>query len=136
MCDCLHRLAAAKKEYLLSFSPVFIDRNRLIRWVTAVSGPIRIPFPGMLFDFDHSATCFGFAPEAPAVRFQVLFSDLAEAQLLSRYEPDQLRRFITRVLVDRKQCNQERIKTLWANHRRNVYHQAELDFMEEFAVVD
>ena len=66
----------------------------------------------------------------------MLFSDLAEAQLLSRYEPDQLRRFITRVLVDRKQCNQERIKTLWANHRRNVYHQAALDFMEEFAVVD
>jgi energy-coupling factor transporter ATP-binding protein EcfA2 len=42
----------------------------------------------------------------------------------------------TRVLVDRKQCNQERIKTLWANHRRSVYHQAELDFMEEFAVTE
>jgi uncharacterized protein YPO0396 len=42
----------------------------------------------------------------------------------------------TRVLVDRKQCNQERIKALWANHRRNVYHQAELDFMQEFAVAD
>lgn len=39
----------------------------------------------------------------------------------------------TRVLVDRKQCNQERIQALWANHRRNVYHQAELDFMQEFA---
>lgn len=37
----------------------------------------------------------------------------------------------TRVLVDRKQCNQERIKTLWKNHRRTVYQQAELDFMEE-----
>ncbi|WP_321527718.1 SbcC/MukB-like Walker B domain-containing protein [Sedimenticola selenatireducens] len=42
----------------------------------------------------------------------------------------------TRVLVDRKQCNQERIKTLWANHRRNVYHQAELDFMQEFAATE
>ncbi|PLX59669.1 tRNA (N6-threonylcarbamoyladenosine(37)-N6)-methyltransferase TrmO [Sedimenticola selenatireducens] len=40
----------------------------------------------------------GFAPEAPAVRFQVLFSALAKAQLLSRCEPDQLRRFITRLL--------------------------------------
>lgn len=39
----------------------------------------------------------------------------------------------TRVLVDRKHCNQEQIKTLWANHRRHVYHQAELDFMAEFA---
>ncbi|MCG6969399.1 MAG: hypothetical protein LJE85_06490 [Gammaproteobacteria bacterium] len=37
----------------------------------------------------------------------------------------------TRVLVDRKQCNQERIKDLWANHRRTVYQQAELDFMQE-----
>jgi uncharacterized protein YPO0396 len=40
----------------------------------------------------------------------------------------------TRVLVDRKQCNQERIKELWNTHRRSVYQQAELDFMEEFAV--
>ncbi len=40
----------------------------------------------------------GFAPEPPAVRFQVRFSELAEAQLLFRHEPDQLRRFITRVL--------------------------------------
>jgi len=37
----------------------------------------------------------------------------------------------TRVLVDRKRCNQERIKDLWANHRRTVYQQAELDFMQE-----
>ena len=37
----------------------------------------------------------------------------------------------TRVLVDRKQCNQERIKDLWQKHRRTVYQQAELDFMDE-----
>ncbi len=36
----------------------------------------------------------------------------------------------TRVLVDRKRCNQEKIKTLWANHRRTVHQQAELDFLE------
>ncbi len=36
----------------------------------------------------------------------------------------------TRVLVDRKQCNQEQIKKLWDNHRKTVYQQAELDFME------
>jgi energy-coupling factor transporter ATP-binding protein EcfA2 len=40
---------------------------------------------------------------------------------------------LTRVLVDRKQCNQQRIKELWNTHRRTVYQQAELDFMQEFA---
>lgn len=39
----------------------------------------------------------------------------------------------TRVLVDRQQCNQDKIQELWANHRRVVRKQAELDFMEEFA---
>jgi energy-coupling factor transporter ATP-binding protein EcfA2 len=38
----------------------------------------------------------------------------------------------TRVLVDRKQCNTEKIKMLWANHRRSEQIQAEMDFMEEF----
>ncbi|HEY6645352.1 ATP-binding protein [Povalibacter sp.] len=37
----------------------------------------------------------------------------------------------TRVLVDRKQCNQERIKVLWAQHRRTVQQQAEMDFMDD-----
>ena len=35
------------------------------------------------------------------------------------------------MLVDRKQCNQERIVELWARHRRTVRQQAELDFMSE-----
>jgi uncharacterized protein YPO0396 len=39
----------------------------------------------------------------------------------------------SRVWVDRKQCNQENIKALWANHRKTQYHQAELDFMDEFS---
>ena len=39
----------------------------------------------------------------------------------------------TRVLVDRQQCNQEKVRELWANHRRTIRHQAALDFMEEFA---
>ncbi|MEH6346217.1 MAG: SbcC/MukB-like Walker B domain-containing protein [Bermanella sp.] len=38
----------------------------------------------------------------------------------------------TRVLVDRQQCNQEKIQELWAHHRQVVRQQAELDFMEEF----
>lgn len=39
----------------------------------------------------------------------------------------------TRVLVDRKQCNQDRIKALWAQHRRTVQQQAEMDFMDDLA---
>lgn len=38
----------------------------------------------------------------------------------------------TRVLVDRKTCDQEKIRKLWQNHRKTVKHQAMLDFMEEF----
>ncbi|WNO10828.1 ATP-binding protein [Teredinibacter sp. KSP-S5-2] len=36
----------------------------------------------------------------------------------------------TCVLVDRKVCNQEKIKALWANHRKAIRSQASLDFME------
>ena len=39
----------------------------------------------------------------------------------------------TRVLVDRKKCDREKIQSLWANHRRTVREQAELDFMSEFS---
>ncbi len=39
----------------------------------------------------------------------------------------------SRVLVDRQTCNQEQIQALWANHRRIIRHQAELDFMDAFA---
>lgn len=38
----------------------------------------------------------------------------------------------TQVLVDRKVCNQDKIKTLWAQHRRNIKEQTSLDFMQEF----
>jgi hypothetical protein len=37
----------------------------------------------------------------------------------------------TRVLVDRKQCDQGRIVELWKRHRRTVRQQAELDFMSD-----
>lgn len=39
----------------------------------------------------------------------------------------------SRVLVDRKTCNQEKIRQLWANHRKTVKHQAMLDFMEDIS---
>lgn len=37
----------------------------------------------------------------------------------------------TRVLVDRKACNQERIQDLWAQHRASIREQSMLDFMED-----
>lgn len=39
----------------------------------------------------------------------------------------------TRVFVDRKQCNEEKIAELWAQHRKTIKQQSMLDFMEEFA---
>ncbi len=37
----------------------------------------------------------------------------------------------TRMLVDRKICDQDKLKELWAEHRKTIRHQAMLDFMEE-----
>lgn len=37
----------------------------------------------------------------------------------------------TRVLVDRKVCQQEQIARLWAQHRKVIRHQAMLDFMDD-----
>lgn len=37
----------------------------------------------------------------------------------------------TRVLVDRQQCDKEKIAELMANHRRTIRQQASLDFLEE-----
>ena len=37
----------------------------------------------------------------------------------------------TRVIVDRKQCNQQKIQELWQQHRTSIRDQAVLDFMED-----
>ncbi|PTY36926.1 hypothetical protein BGP77_06475 [Saccharospirillum sp. MSK14-1] len=37
----------------------------------------------------------------------------------------------SRVLVDRQRCNQDKIKALWANHRKVIRQQAELDFLAD-----
>ncbi len=37
----------------------------------------------------------------------------------------------TRVLVDRKACNQDKIQALWANHRKTIRQQAMLSFMDD-----
>ena len=62
------------------------------------------------------------------------FMDLISHQVIFSKCPtaDKNGELNTRVLVDRKVCNQEKIKTLWANHRKTIRQQAMLDFMEEF----
>jgi energy-coupling factor transporter ATP-binding protein EcfA2 len=60
------------------------------------------------------------------------FMDLISNEFVFAKVPSALRgQLNTRVLVDRKQCNQERIKALWAQHRRTVAQQAELDFLDD-----
>ena len=54
---------------------------------------------------------------------QVVFSKCPAAEKVGELE--------TQVLVDRKVCNQEKIRALWANHRKTVRHQGMLDFMED-----
>lgn len=54
------------------------------------------PYVGYV-DSIPDARC-GFAPVAPVVRFSVCYSKRAEEQLLARPEPEQLRRFVTRLL--------------------------------------
>ncbi len=60
------------------------------------------------------------------------FMDLISNEFIFAKCPSERPRgqLMTRVFVDRKQCNQEKIKALWANHRRMIYQQAELDFMD------
>lgn len=62
------------------------------------------------------------------------FMDLISNQVIFSKCPstEKVGELSTRVLVDRKTCNQEKIKQLWANHRKVVRNQGMLDFMEEF----
>jgi energy-coupling factor transporter ATP-binding protein EcfA2 len=60
------------------------------------------------------------------------FMDLISNEFVFAKVPSAPRgELLTRVIVDRKQCNQERIADLWTRHRRTVRQQAELDFMAE-----
>ncbi len=60
------------------------------------------------------------------------FLDLISNEFVFAKVPSAVRgQLRTRVLVDRKVCNRERIQELWSQHRRTVYQQAELDFMDE-----
>jgi hypothetical protein len=60
------------------------------------------------------------------------FMDLISNEFVFAKVPSARRgELLTRVLVDRKECNRERIAALWTRHRRTVRQQAELDFMAE-----
>lgn len=61
------------------------------------------------------------------------FMDLISNQVIFSKCPtnEKIGELNTRVLVDRKSCNQEKIKKLWANHRKTLRQQAMLDFMED-----
>jgi len=61
------------------------------------------------------------------------FMDLISNEFVFAKVPSEIIRgqLNTRVLVDRKQCNQARIKVLWENHRKTIRQQADLDFMQE-----
>jgi Putative exonuclease SbcCD, C subunit/P-loop containing region of AAA domain len=60
------------------------------------------------------------------------FMDLISNEFVFAKVPSGPRgQLLTRVLVDRKECNRERIADLWKRHRRTVRQQAELDFMSE-----
>jgi thymidylate kinase len=54
---------------------------------------------------------------------QFIFSKCPTAQPMGE--------LMTRVLVDRQQCDKEKIAALMANHRRTIRQQASLDFLEE-----
>ncbi len=62
-------------------------------------------------------------PFLDLISHQVVFSKCPTAEKVGELN--------TRVLVDRKSCNQEKIKTLWAQHRKTIRQQAMLDFMED-----
>lgn len=63
------------------------------------------------------------------------FMDLISHQTIFSKCPSEFKigELDTQVLVDRKICNQDKIKELWAQHRRNIRVQTSLDFMQEFA---
>ncbi len=61
------------------------------------------------------------------------FMDLISNQVIFTKCPttEKVGELNTRVLVDRKQCNQDKIRELWARHRKTIRQQAMLDFMED-----
>lgn len=62
------------------------------------------------------------------------FMDLISHQVIFSKCPttEKIGELNTRVLVDRKTCNTDKIQQLWANHRKTVRQQGMLDFMEEY----
>lgn len=63
-------------------------------------------------------------PFMDLISHQTIFSKCPSEQKVGELD--------TQVLVDRKVCNQDKIKELWAQHRRNIRVQTSLDFMQGF----
>lgn len=63
-------------------------------------------------------------PFMDLISHQTIFSKCPSANKIGELD--------TQVLVDRKICNQDKIKELWAQHRRNIRVQTSLDFMKDF----
>lgn len=61
-------------------------------------------------------------PFMDLISHQTIFSKCPASQAVGELQ--------TRVLVDRKVCNTDKIQELWAKHRNTVRHQGMLDFME------
>ena len=59
------------------------------------------------------------------------FMDLISNEFVFAKVPLARGQLHTRMLVDRKQCDQDQIAELWKRHRRAVREQAELDFMRD-----
>lgn len=64
-------------------------------------------------------------PYKDVVSHQFVFSKVGAAQAVGELN--------SQVLLDRQRFNQERIKVMWANHRKVLRRQAELEFMESFS---
>lgn len=64
-------------------------------------------------------------PYKDVVSHQFVFSKVGAAKAVGELN--------SQVLLDRQRFNQERIKVMWANHRKVLRRQAELEFMESFS---
>ena len=96
-----------------AFSKMDESRSReVIRYLTETLGL------QLLFIMPSSKS----GPFMDLISNQFIFSKCPSAQPIGELN--------TRVYVDRKVCNRERIAELWANHRRTIRQQASLDFME------
>ncbi|WP_105103962.1 ATP-binding protein [Microbulbifer pacificus] len=96
-----------------AFSKMDESRSReVIRYLTETLGL------QLLFIMPSSKS----GPFMDLISNQFVFSKCPSPRLIGELK--------TRVYVDRKVCNQEKIAALWANHRRTIRQQASLEFLD------